>query len=49
MRCCCGGCETALLIEPECDRPEGSDAGELPSVNPEQGRIGGVGGKKLRL
>jgi hypothetical protein len=36
-------------MDAECDRPDGRDAGELPSVKPEQGRIGGVGGKKPRL
>jgi hypothetical protein len=37
--------ETALLIEAECDLPQG----ELRSVKLEEGRIGGVGGRKMRL
>lgn len=46
-----GVCESAredeipLLVDAECDRPEG----ELRSVKLEDGRIGGVGGKKMRL
>lgn len=52
--CCMAG---ALLIEvidaidaieAECERLD-SDEGELPSASPEQGRMGGVGGRNTRL
>jgi hypothetical protein len=50
--CCMAG---ALLIdvmdaiEAECERLDSVEEGELPSARPEQGRMGGVGGRNTRL
>jgi hypothetical protein len=40
--------EVIEAIEAECERLD-SDEGEFPSASPEQGRMGGVGGRNTRL
>jgi hypothetical protein len=52
--CCMAGAllieaiEVIEAIEAECERLD-SDEGEFPSASPEQGRMGGVGGRNTRL